>query len=65
MSWVSAVVTLFHMIEDVAFTGVVAHEDGEYGLFLRQSRAWEIKLEPPKPRRFAKGFRPLPEGSTT
>ena len=34
------------MIEDVAFTEVVPREDGEYGLFLRGSRAWEIKLEP-------------------
>ena len=34
------------MIEDVAFTEVVPHGDGEYGVFLRESRAWEIKLEP-------------------
>lgn len=40
------VATLLHMIEDVAFTEVVPREDGEYGLFLRESRAWEIKLEP-------------------
>jgi hypothetical protein len=33
------------MTEDVAFTEVVPHRDGEYGLFLHASRAWEIKLE--------------------
>ena len=34
------------MIEDIAITEVVPHRDGEYGLFLLESRAWEIKLEP-------------------
>jgi hypothetical protein len=50
------------MIEDVAFTGVVAHEDGEYGLFLRESRAWEIKLEPPQVEAIREGLPTAPGG---
>ncbi|MGZ4372213.1 MAG: hypothetical protein ACXVRK_16600 [Gaiellaceae bacterium] len=34
------------MIEEVAFTEVVPRQDGEYGVFLRGSKAWEVKLEP-------------------
>ena len=32
------------MVEEVAFTEVIPRADGEYGLFLRNSRAWEVKL---------------------
>lgn len=50
------------MIEDVAFSEVVPHEDGEYGLFLRESQAWEIKLEPGQAEAIREGLPTAPGG---
>jgi hypothetical protein len=54
--------TLLHMIEDVAITDVVPHEDGAYGLFLRESRAWEIKLQPDQAEAIREGLPTAPGG---
>jgi len=43
-------------IEDVAFREVVPREDGEYGLFIRDSEAWIIKLEPDLARAVREGL---------
>jgi hypothetical protein len=53
---VDGAATLRRVIEDVAFTVVVPREDGDYGLFLRQSQAWEIKLEPDQARAIIEGL---------
>ena len=50
------------MVEDVAFTEIVPHEDGEYGLFLRGSRAWEIKLGPEQAEAVREGLPTAPGG---
>lgn len=34
------------VMEDVAFTAVMPRQDGDYGLFVRESGPWEIKLQP-------------------
>jgi len=53
------------MIEDIAITEVVPHRDGEYGLFLLESRAWEIKLEPGQAETIREGLATATGGSTT
>ena len=56
------VATLHHVVEDIAFTEVVPRGDGEYGLFLRESRAWEIKLEPGQAEAIREGLPTSPGG---
>lgn len=62
MSGAAGVATLPDMIEDVAFTEVIPHEDGEYGLFLRESRPWEIKLDPGQAEAVREGLPTAPGG---
>ena len=48
--------------EDVAFTEVVPREDGEYGLFIRNSEAWMIKLDPELAKTIREGLPFAPGG---
>ncbi len=56
------VATLLGVVEDVAFTEVVPHEDGEYGFFLRESQAWEVKLDPGQAEVIREGLPTAPGG---